>query len=255
MRKSEKKYDELGQNWRHFQQGNSQGDFDWSQWQQNQPGGGSYSFEGDPTGFGQGDFSDFFNNIFGGRATGRERSQSAAFKGQDYQTKMDLTLEEAYHGTTKILQLHDQKIRMTLKPGVRDEQNLRVRGKGAPGINGGPAGDLYVRIHIPKHHLYQRKGANLEQTVNVDLYTAILGGKVQVNTFTGSLNVTIPAGTQNDKLLRLKEKGMPVYQKKGKFGDMLARVKVKIPTSLSSQEKELFKELKEISNPKSKSYV
>jgi len=252
-----KKYDELGENWQHFQQqGKGHGDFDWSQWQQQQPGGGGFHYEGDPADiFGQGNFSDFFNNIFTGQGGRQGRRQTTAFQGQNYQSEIDVTLEEAFQGTIRILQLHNQKIKITLKPGVTNGQLLRIKGKGAPGVNGGKSGDLYLQINMPKHHLYERNADDLQQVISIDLYTAVLGGKAQVMTFTGDVNVTIPSGTQNDQLLRLKGKGMPIYGKKKVFGDMLVKLKVKIPTTLSAKEKELFVKLKETSNSKTNSYV
>lgn len=238
------KYDELGENWNKFQQGQQGGGFDWSQWQQ-QPGGQSFHFQGDPSEmFGSGDFSDFFQNIFGG-ARGQGRRQSRAFKGNDYQTDFEITLEEAYHGASRIIQLDHKKIRIKTKPGSSDGQTLRVKGKGAPGVNGGPNGDLYVNIHISPHPRYKREGDNLIQSVTIDLYTAILGGSLQVSSFDGPVKITIPPGTESGKKLRLKGKGMPVYGKTT-HGDMYVEIKVQIPKDLSDKELELFKELQNI---------
>ncbi len=242
-----KKYDELGENWRNFQQAGGGSNFDWSRWQQG--GGGSRQYyTGDASDiFGEGGFSDFFSTIFGGGAGFGGRTQgrrTRAMKGQDYEAEIDVTLEEAYHGTSRILNVNGQKIRVKLKPGIRDGQVLRIKGKGAPGANGGPAGDLYLKVHVLPHHLYQRVGDNLMQTVKVDLFTAVLGGKVTVNTFSGPVKITIPAGTQNGKVLRLKGKGMPVYGKKDQFGDMLVKIEVAIPEKLNEKQKKLFEELK-----------
>lgn len=244
-----KKYDELGENWRHFQERDTgrKGGFDWSQWQQQAPGGGGYYYEGDASDvFGEGGFSDFFNNIFGSR--GGRGQRTAAFKGQDFEAEVLLTLEEAYAGSSRVLQLNGQKLRIKLKAGVNNGQRLRIKGKGGPGRNGGPAGDLYLRIQVQDHHLYERQGNDLLQQLPVDLYTAVLGGKVQVNSFSGPLSATVPAGTQNDQLLRLKGKGMPVYGQEGQYGDMLVKIKVNIPANLTEEEKELFKKLKAITH-------
>ncbi len=244
-----KKYDNLGANWKQFEQGG----FDPSQFGGGF-GGGGFHYQGDMSDiFGGSGFSDFFNSFFGGmggagsRAYGR---RSAPRKGQDYKVETTLTLEEAYHGATRMLDLNGKKIRMKIKPGAYNGQKLRVKGKGGPGAGGGEAGDLYVHITVAPHHLYVRNGDNLEQTLNVDLYSAVLGGKATAYTFTGPVNVKIPAGTQNGKVLRLKGKGMPVYGKKDAFGDMLLRVKVLIPEHLTSKEKELFEELRKIYNRK-----
>ena len=243
-----KQYDQLGENWRQYKQTGKQGGFNWSQGFE--PGGESF-YHGRTSDYFTGDFSDFFNNLFGGGS----RRKKTAYKGTDYQTEIDLTLEEAYHGTTRILQIHNQKIRITTKPGTRDGQQLRIRGKGQAGVNGGPAGDLFVKINVGHHHLYERKGNDLTQTLTLDVYTAVLGGKVEINTFTGAVRVNIPPGTQNDKVLRLKNKGMPVYGKKGRFGDMLVKINIQIPTRLSQKERELFNELKQLSNPKVNTYA
>lgn len=239
------KYDELGANWKNFQQSGG-ANYDWNQWQQ-QPGGQSFHFQGDPSEmFGEGDFSDFFQNIFGGgqgaRGGGR---RTASYAGNDYRAEIELTLEEAYHGTNRVLQLENQKIRINTKPGTSDGQTLRVKGKGAPGLNGGPNGDLYLNIHVLPHHLYARKENDLYQNVSIDLYKAVLGGEIEVNSFTGPVRITLPAGVQNEHKLRLKGKGMPIYGKSN-YGDMFIIVKVIIPKNLSEKQRQLFKELQDL---------
>lgn len=245
-----KKYDALGENWRQYQEsGGRPGGFDWSQYT-SPGGGGGFTFEGDPAEFFGGGFSDFFSNIFGGGGTRRRQS----FKGQDYQAEVDLTLEEAWHGATRIFDLQGQKIRLRIKPGIRDGQVLSVRGKGAPGVNGGSAGNLYVNVHVLPH-VYTRMGDDLEQTLVIDLYTAVLGGSASAQTFTGKVNFTVPAGVQQGKILRLKGKGMPVYGESGKFGDMLVKINITMPVNLSEEEKNLFGKLKALSQQKNASYV
>ena len=239
-----KKYDELGTNWQHFQQGGGQQDFDWSQWQQ--PGGGTYYYEGDPSDAFGADFSDFFKNIFGGMGSRTSRGR-AAFKGQDYQAELQLSLDEAYHGTKRVIQLHNQKIRVTTKPGTADGQTLRIKGKGGPGIQGGPAGDLYLKIHIFPHPKFEREGDHLIQNIEIDLFKAVLGGKIRVDTFTGTVQMHIPAGIQSGAKLRLKGKGMPAYGKKNKLGNMYVLIQVRIPHNLSGEEKELYEKLRTMS--------
>jgi curved DNA-binding protein len=238
-----KKYDELGENWQYHQQNGGQGGFNWEQWQQQ---GRSHSraddfFEG-------GSFSDFFNNIFGGMGGSQRRKSS--HRGQDYHADIRLTLEEAYHGATRTLEIHDKKLRINVKRGVEDGQTLRVKGKGEPSHNKGEAGDLYLQIHVHPHHLYTRDGNDLEQKIKIDLYTAVLGGKLKVHTFEGDLIITIPEGTQNGKILRMKGKGMPVYGKENQFGDMLVKISVQLPAELSEDEKELFRQLRELRKAK-----
>lgn len=242
-----KKYDAMGENWRHYQEsGGRTGGFDWSQYAS--PGGG-FTFEGDASDFfGQEGFSDFFSSFFGG-GRGRTRGR-ASFKGQDYQVEMELTLEEAYHGTSRILQLNGQKIRIKIKPGISDGQVLSIKGKGGAGVNGGPAGDLLVTVHVLPHPLYIRQGDDLEQNITISLYTAVLGGTATAETLTGKVNFKVPAGIQPGKTLRLKGKGMPVYNEPGRYGDLLLRIDISVPMNLSEEEKELFRKLKVLSEQK-----
>jgi len=239
-----KKYDELGENWHNYQQqGNQQGGggFDWGQYQNakhNQ--GGSFDDE---------DFSDFFNNIFGGGG-GSKRNRKTSFKGQDLQTATTITLDEVYNGAVRLINVEKEKLRLTIKPGVMDGQTLRIKGKGGPGHNNGEAGDLYLQIHVAPHYLYKRDGNNLEQTVKLDMFTAILGDKIKINTFTGDLLITVAPGTQNGKTLRLKGKGLPIYGKAGEFGDMLVKTEVDIPTDLNNEQKELLKKIKDLKTVK-----
>ena len=235
-----KKYDELGESWKNYRQGPPGNDFNWEQWQQP---GGSHQYRGDYSDmFGEGGFSDFFTNIFGGMGT---RGKKASFRGQDYRAEISLTLEEAYNGSTRIIDLQGEKLRLRIKPGIADGQTLRIKGKGGKGYNAGERGDLYLTVNILPHTFFVRKGDDLHQTLSIDLYTAVLGGKAEVSTITGPLLVNIPAGTQNEKILRLKNKGMPVYGREGAFGDMLVKENVKIPGQLTHEQLELFRKLKE----------
>lgn len=230
-----KKYDQFGENWKHYQQtGGSERDYNWGQWQQQNPrGGGNYEefFEG-------GDFSDFFRNVFGGSYGQQARS----FKGRDVQAGIALTLEEAYTGTTKIVDYGGQKLRMNFKPGTYDQQVLKVRGKGQPGHGGGTPGDLYLTVSLLPDPRFERQGDDLITEADISLYTAVLGGKSNVETLSGKIRINIPAGTDPGSLLRLKGKGMPHFQGSGS-GDLLVRIKVNIPKTLTEKEKELFEEL------------
>ncbi|MEQ8910331.1 MAG: J domain-containing protein [Vicingaceae bacterium] len=230
-----KQYDELGANWKNRQQSANSA--------QSQQG---YGYQGDPSQFygSEGDFSDFFEHIFNQSRQGGGRR--TAYKGQDLQGEMVLTFEEAYFGTSRIIQLDNQKIRIKTKAGSKDQQVLKIPGKGLAGMNKGTKGDLYVKLTVLPDHRYQRKGDDLVMPLNVDLYTAILGGKLTVATMKGNIKLTIPAGTQPDNLLRVKGKGMPVYNKKGNYGDLLVKVKVQIPKQLSVEEKELLKKLQQL---------
>lgn len=235
-----KKYDELGENWnRYGQQG------------QSQPGGG-YHYEGDFSDFfggNGGSFSDFFETFFntGSRKKSRSRAQH---KGQDYETEIEFSLEEAYHGASRIVQLQNEKLRITIKPGAYDGQLLRIKGKGAPGAGSGHHGDLYVRIRIGPHPAFVRKNDDLHTAQTIDLYTAVLGGDSIIETFAGKLKVKIPAGSQNGSTIRLKGKGMPVYGHAGKHGDLYLQIQVKVPVTLSKEERELFEKLRSMQRVK-----
>lgn len=247
-----KKYDKLGANWKQYENAGA-GAYDYSRAGAGAPGGGSYYFEGDLGDlFGQagagGGFSDFFNAFFGGGAGSQAGfgGRSRSFKGSDLQAELEISLYEAYHGTSRILNVDGQKLRINIKPGAWNGQELRLKGKGAPGPGGGERGDIYIKIRVTSGDEYHIEGNNLTQKVNVDLYTAVLGGKKQINTLSGKLNVPVPKGSQTGKKLRLKGKGMPVYNSPGSFGDLFIELNVIIPKDLSAEEIQLFKKLKEL---------
>jgi curved DNA-binding protein len=241
-----KKYDELGENWNQ-QAGQPGGGSDWSQFGGGGQGG-SFRYEGDMNDFfggkGGSGFSDFFEAFFG-RGNSRQGSQ-AHFRGQDYETEMPITLEEAYKGASRIIQVDNERLRITVKPGAYDGQVLRVRGKGASGSSKEHRGDLYVRIRTQPHIAFRRRNDDLYTTQNIELYTAVLGGEVLVNTLSGTIKVKTPSGTQNGKTIRIKGKGMPVYGTTDKFGDLYVQLNVLIPAHLSEKEKQLFEQLKKL---------
>jgi curved DNA-binding protein len=243
-----KKYDRFGPNWNQFNGAQArQGPHEY---EANGPGG-SFHYEGDPSDFfnqGGGDFSDLFESYFSqqrgaGSSSTRGGRSKRRYKGQDYQSEITVSLEEAYHGTTRIIALNDKQLRIKLKPGMYDGLVIRLPGKGAPGIHEGPAGDLYLTIHVLLHTMYKREGDHIRQTVPVDLFIAVLGGEKEVNTLSGQLKIKIPAGTQNGKLLRIKGKGMPVYDHPDTKGDLLLEIQVLIPENLDDRQKELFRQL------------
>lgn len=247
-----KKYDQMGANWKQYEQAGA-GGFDFSQFGGGAPGGGSFHFEGDMDdifGGAGGGFSDFFNAFFGGRGGAQSgfAGQQRPRKGQDLQAEMEISLEEAYRGSSRILNLDGQKLRVTIKPGTYDGQELRIKGKGSPGIGGGPGGDIYIKTRVRSDDKHRIDGNNLILKTNVDLYTAVLGGKKEIQTLAGKLNVPVPKGSQSGSKLRLKGKGMPVYNKPGQFGDLFVQLNVVIPKNLSQEEINLFKKLKELRN-------
>ncbi len=232
-----KQYDAYGESWKYAQANGGAGGFG--------PGGqGGYRQR--PTGefgdiFGNGgNFSDFFESLFGQQANrGRKTG-----KGQDYNAEMHITLEEAYHGTERLITTDhtQQPLRIKLKPGIGHQQTIRLREKGGPGFNGGPNGDILITILIEANKKFERKGDDLYVTVPVDIYTAVLGGKVTVSTLKGDIKVDIPARTGNGKTLRLKGLGMPVYDKPGQSGNLYAVTELHLPAHISDQEMELIKQ-------------
>lgn len=239
-----KQYDQLGSNWRQFQ--NTGG----GQYQR-QPGGGySQGDYGDMFGgAGGGGFSDFFEQFFGGSGGaagfGGQRTGRAP-QGQDYQAEMEISLQEAYDGTARLLNVNGQQLRIKTKPGVTDGQTLRINGKGGPSAGGGANGDLYINIRVLPVPRFERKGDDLYTALPVDMFTAILGGDAQVHTLSGQLKLKIPAGTQSGKTLRLRGKGMPQYGKADQYGDLYVKIEVALPTNLTDEEKDLLQQLREM---------
>ncbi len=251
-----KLYDAYGENWQYAQQGGApgsqrsgagaRGGFDFSNFAQGE-GGPGFSFGFGEGGEGYGEYSEFFQSFFGGGGRGSRRAGAArGVPGQDFRAEMELSLEEAYQGAERMVDLGGQRLKLNLKPGLSDGQNIRLAGKGGPGIQGGPNGDVLITVRMPPHPDYERKGDDLYKDVAVDIYTAVLGGKVKVRTLKGEVNLAIPAGTDGGKMLRLRGLGMPVYGKANQFGDFFARIAIKTPKHLSEKEKSLFRELAEI---------
>ncbi|AFD07466.1 DnaJ C-terminal domain-containing protein [Solitalea canadensis] len=245
------KYDQFGENWKYYEQqqaqGKAQGGFDWSKWQaQNQ--GGAYSYQGNMNDFfgesGQeGHFSDFFENLFGGRFTGSRQQRTRARKGQDLQAEMEVSLEDAYNGCAKQIELSGTKLNLKLKPGLYDGQVIRLKGKGAPGLNGGEPGHLLITLHITPHPKFELKGRDIYTDIDIDLYTAVLGGKATVKTLGNNVNITIAEHTDSGKVFRLKGMGMPDYDHPETKGDLYVKTIIRLPKHFSVKEKELFHQL------------
>ena len=233
-----KKYDQYGENWQHseeFEKAQQQRQYQRSTGQQ----GGFGGFEGFSGG---GDYSDFFESMFGNRASGG-RSRTAAFKGGDYNAELHLDLKDVYTTQKRELTINGKKIRLTIPAGVENGQVIKIAGMGAEGINGGPKGDLYLTFTIENKTKFKLDKHNLHSTVDLDLYSAILGGEITVDTFDGKVKLKVLPGTQNGTKVKLKGKGFPVYNKEGVFGDLYITYQIVIPTQLTEKEKELFEEL------------
>lgn len=247
-----KKYDELGANWQSYQQGG--GD---RAYRGGRRGGQTYQFEGDPSEFfGRGSedsgFSSFFDMFFGGGATGQSGSAGQQYtqrtrQGRDVEAELPVTLLEAYQGSKRVFEIFGQKLRITIKPGSYDGQRLRLKGKGQPLYEGGVRGDLYIMLNISPDPRFTRKGDDLIYKADVDLYTAILGGRIEIPTMGDKVKLRIPQGVQNGKILRLKGKGMPIYKNKDEFGNLLVKLNIIIPTRISEEERSLFEKLQNLS--------
>lgn len=228
-----KKYDAYGENWQHAEE------YDNAKQQQRQY---QQSYRGGAGGYSQDDFSDFFESMFGGR-TGRSQSRQVKFKGQDFNAELELDLKEVYRSHKRTLTVNNKNIRITIPAGVENGQVIKIKGHGGPGINGGPNGDLYIKFSIVNKTNFKRDGDDLYTSVDLDLYKALLGGELMINTFDGKVKLTIKPETQNGTKVKLKGKGFPKYKKEGQFGDLFITYNLKTPTNLSIKEKELFKEL------------
>lgn len=243
-----KKYDEYGEHWKHADEFEAQK----QQYRgQSGGGGGEYWYSSgdgfDGAGFGGGfggnesGFSDFFESLFGNR--GRGRSSNAGFRGQDYNAELQLSLRDAAQTHKQILNVNGKSIRITIPAGVANGQTIKLKGHGGPGVNGGPAGDLYITFVIPEDATFKRLGDDLYITEPLNLYTAVLGGEHTVNTLDGKVKLKIKPETQNGTKVRLKGKGFPVYKQEGKAGDLIITYSIQIPTGLTEKQKELFREL------------
>jgi len=244
-----RKYDALGSNWQQWQRsgGDAQG-FDWSQWSTgSQPGSGRVHVEyrdlGDLFGNGGGGFSDFFRDIFGGMGGATYSEPRRGRPGRDYEHPVEITLEEAFSGAKRLLQLDNQRLEVKIPPGVDTGSRIRISGKGEPGGGSGPSGDLYLRVAVLPHQSFERRGDDLYTDVPVELYTALLGGEVPVQTLQGQVMLRIPPETQSGKRFRLRGLGMPRLKNLKQKGDLYAGVSIVLPQGLSSREKDLFGQL------------
>jgi curved DNA-binding protein len=239
-----RKYDQLGSSWQQWQRtGRDPGGFDWSRWSSaTQPGGVRVEYRdlgdlGDL--FGGRDFSDFFQSIFGGMGAPQSRPR----RGQDYTQPVEITLEEAFQGTARMIQKDGRRLEVKIPPGVGTGSKVRVAGEGSPGLAGGAGGDLYLEVNVLPHSIFEREGDDLHCEVPVSVYTAVLGGEIKAPTLSGDVMLNIPPETQSGRTFRLRGKGMPNLRNPKKRGDLYARLMIQIPPKLSQRERELFREL------------
>jgi len=232
-----KKYDQYGKDWQHAD------DFENQKHQQSQSSGSQReSYSG---GSSQSDFSDFFESMFGGAGAGRGRQ--VKYRGEDYTTEIHLDLIDAYKTHKQTLSVNGNNIRITIPAGVENGQIIKISGHGGPGVNGGPNGDLYITFTVANHPTIKRLGNNLFCNVELDLYTAVLGGEITIDTLDGKVKLKVKPETQQGTKVNLKGKGFPVYKNEGQFGDLQVTYAIKIPTNLTDKQKILFEELAKIS--------
>ena len=227
-----KKYDQYGKDWMHADDIEKA-----KQQQQYQRSSGGAS-----GGYSQEEFSDFFENMFGG-ASSRQGRSSTRFRGQDYNAELQLDLKEVFTTHKRTLTVNNKNIRITIPAGVENGQTIKIKGHGGKGVNGGPNGDLYIQFTVLNNTNFKRDKNNLYVTVDLDLYKALLGGEVTVDTFDSKVKLNVKPETQNGSMVKLKGKGFPVYKKQGQFGDLIITYQIKMPTKLTTKEKELFEEL------------
>lgn len=232
-----KKYDTYGENWEEAEQYEKARQQRQSQQQSSQGRTGGFSEE---------EYSSFFESMFGGGAhsSGSWSSRARAkFRGSDYNAELHLSLKDVFRTQKHTLTVNGKNIRLTIPAGVKSGQIIKIKGHGGPGANGGPKGDLFITFFITNPTKFRRDNDDLYTTVDLDLYKAILGGDIEVDTFDGKVKLKVKPSTQNGTKVKLKGKGFPKYKKKGKFGDLYITYQIKIPTNLTAREKELFKEL------------
>lgn len=254
-----KKYDMLGANWKNYQHTSSDFDDFYSQFGgRRSHSGSSFEFPGDLGNIFEnlGGFSEFFESFFGGRSrsqesnfdfgTNKSKSKSKSKSNAiDVEADLNITLEDAFNGCERQINVDGKKLKIKINPGIKDGQKLRLKSLGRSRTEGGPKGDLYLKVHILKHPFYEIKDDELYFNLDIDLYTAVLGGKESIKTLDGKrINLDIPAGTESGKTLRLKNLGM--IKEDGTRKDLFIKVHVTIPKNLTEEEKNLFRKLKDL---------
>ncbi len=232
-----KKYDKYGKDWEHADR------FEKAEQEQQFRRSSQQKSSGD---FNESDYSSFFESMFGGKTSGRRGNSNVQFKGQDYNSELKLNLSDVYTTHKQTLTVNGKNIRLTIPAGVKNGQIIRIKGHGGLGINGGPNGDLHIKFSIINNTTFKLDQDNLYKTIDLDLYKAILGGDITVDTFDGKVKLPVKPETTNGTKIKLKGKGFPVYKKEGLFGDLFITYQIKIPENLSTKEIELFNELAKI---------
>jgi curved DNA-binding protein len=236
------KYDQLGSSYNQWQQrgGQNAGGFNWGDWSNTGNYGGAYNNYNTEGGA---DFSDFFSTIFGGR---QRETYRQAIRGRDIEQPIEISLEEAYKGTERILNRGGKKKTVRIPPGASDGTRIRVTGEGETGYAGGTQGDLYLVVSVRPEQKVERKDDDLYVDQDIDIFTALFGGEVYVSTFSGSVKVRVPAGIRSGKTIRLSGRGMPHLRQPDQKGDLYIRVLIQVPTELTDEERGLFEHLRDL---------
>jgi len=248
-----KKYDQYGKDWQHaeaFEKAQQAG-----RGRRSRSASSSGDFEGFSGSFGgsdfgeEGGFSDFFESLFGRGTAGAGAGRSR--RGQDLYAEFQLSLQDAYRTHQQVLTVNGKNIRITIPAGVENGQQIKLKGHGGPGGgSNGTAGDLYITFIIPQDASFRREGNDLHTRVQVDLYTALLGGDITVDTLGGKIKLKVKPETQNNTVMRLKGKGFPIYKMEGEYGDLYVTLDIRLPEQLSEKEKSLFRELAKLAEKK-----
>jgi curved DNA-binding protein len=240
-------YDRFGENWERVQQGGAYGGY-------GQPGAGSGAYSQRVN---VEDFSDIFEQFFGGMRGGGSTAGASGFggfgqqqrtqqtRGQNIEQPVSITLREAYQGTQRIINKDGRQIKVNIPAGAKNGTKVRLKGEGAPSAYGGQAGDLFLVVDVQDDSQFERDADDLYIDIEVDMFTALLGGKVTIPTMTRPVKLKIPAGTQSGRKFRLSGKGMPVMRKKNTYGDLYARVMVTVPENLTDDQLQLVKQLRD----------
>jgi curved DNA-binding protein len=238
-----KKYDQYGEHWKHADQ------YEQAQQQRGNAGGAGqqhYTYEGfNDFGGEGGNFSDFFEQVFG-RGAGGSTGRQVKYKGEDFNAELQMSLTDAYTTRQQVLTINDKQVRITIPAGAADGQIIKLKGYGGAGMNGGPNGDLYIKFVISNNTSFKRVGDDLYTTIDLPLYTAVLGAEMIIDTMGGKVKLKVPAETQNGTKTRIKGKGFPVYKQDGHFGDLYITYNIQLPKGLTEKEKELFKQLADL---------
>lgn len=231
-----KKYDQYGQDWKHADEFEKQRQY---QHASSSGAGGGEWFTGSG---GEEEFSDFFRDLFGGFG-GRTRGRQQKYRGEDFNAELQLDLSDVVKTDKRTLNVNGKNIRITIPAGIENGQTIKIHGYGGSGMNGGPNGDLLITFKIVKHPVFKREGANLYRMVELDLFTAVLGGEITVDTLDGKVKLKVKPETQNGTKVKLSGKGLPFYKQEDKHGDLFITYSIKIPTNLTEKQKAMFAEL------------